>query len=243
VEPSAIPPRNDLGVTGEPFVRFESLRYIAGFLLPPLLGLSAGFRVCLREGDPIPLGQVQGRLTSRLEPLNEGPQIHHIAVAPATVAEEPAVRIEIETRVVILVVRVRATALEAAAGANGIKVAISNRHQIYLLTDHLEEAHPSTLRGASALLIMHSVTVPAAAIFFISFVASRKISRERFAPSPSKCKSSFQATGSISGVSIWSVIRRVLLLLLSLSSLQEISSLRRYLCTILRCSSRTCSSS
>jgi hypothetical protein len=83
-------------------------------------------------------------------------------------------------------------------------VAISNRNQVYLLPDHLEEVHPSTLGGASALLIMHSVTVPAAAIFFMSFVASRKISRERFAPSPSKCNSSFQAPGSISSVSLMS---------------------------------------
>ena len=70
-------------------------------------------------------------------------------------------------------IRVRAAALEAATGAHGIREAISDRLQNHLLTDHLEEAHPSTLGGTSALLIMHWVTVPMAAIFFMSFVASR----------------------------------------------------------------------
>jgi hypothetical protein len=47
------------------------------------------------------------------------------------------------------------------AGANRIKVAISDRHQVYQLPDHLEEAHQDVPRIASAPR-MDSITWPVA---------------------------------------------------------------------------------
>jgi hypothetical protein len=92
-----------------------------------------------------PGGKIQCCLDTRAETFQGGPEIYNITVTSAAIAVETTAGVNTKTWGLILMIRIRAAALHHAARRSEIQVAISDRHQIYLLPDRLEEAHSSAL--------------------------------------------------------------------------------------------------
>jgi hypothetical protein len=93
-------------------------------LLAAPFGLFLGFCAGRWEVDAVLSGKVEGGLCARPEPLHGGPQVRHVAVPPAAVTEESGVWVNVEARMLVIVVGVRTAADECPP--RGLKVSVTS---------------------------------------------------------------------------------------------------------------------
>jgi hypothetical protein len=132
MESALLPPSENSGIPGEVCVSLFGLHRVLGLQTPPSPGFVLSLRIYLGDGDSALPCQVQGCLYAGPQTLYKGPQVDHVTVAPTAVAEVPAFGVDVEARVLILVVRMRTAPDVGLPGGPQIGVAAGEPDEVDL---------------------------------------------------------------------------------------------------------------